>query len=67
MKNAHNTISCSMRACPRGCTVLTIGPTMLHLSAADFTALVRAMLKHADAQGLPILAPRDGVHGVVFH
>lgn len=66
MKNSHNTIACSVRACPRGCTVLTIGPTMLHLSPGDFTDLVRAMLRHADAQGL-VVETAPAVRGVVFH
>lgn len=67
MKNAHNTITCTVRVCPRGCTVLTIGPAMLHLSPGDFTDLVRAMLKHADALGLPVAEARPAPDGVALH
>ena len=49
-------VSCALAACPKGCTVLTLGKTSVHLSDADYLKLLKAMLHHAWVQGLEVPA-----------
>jgi hypothetical protein len=47
-------VSCSVRNCPHGCTVITLGPTSLHLGKADFLGLMQLLLQHARTNGMDV-------------
>lgn len=60
-------ISCTVRTCPRGCPVVTIGTVSLHLSSEDFGNLVKLLVNHAEARGIDVTTDSSATPLVVYH
>lgn len=58
-------ISCSVRTCPSGCSVITIGAVSIHLSEGDYASLVKLLIRHANTHGIDLhsaISQPAGVH-----
>lgn len=60
-------VACTLKSCPLGCTIVTLGETTVHLSNRDFVHLVKTMLHHAWVNGLEVPAEAAERPLPVFH